>query len=113
MVQWLKGRGPEAEFPGGLVVRTWSFHCRGPGSVLGLGTEILHQATAQHGRKKKKMGVLQPDSLSQIPRLLIFSCVTLGKLFWPSEASFLAPHSRDSHVSSFRCHDTCDHVKIE
>ena len=28
------------EFPGGLVVRILGFHCCGPGSVLGQGTEI-------------------------------------------------------------------------
>ena len=32
------------EFPGGPVVRTWSVHCHGPGSVPGRGTKIL-QAT--------------------------------------------------------------------
>ena len=29
------------EFPGGLVVRILGFHCCGPGSVPGRGTEIL------------------------------------------------------------------------
>ena len=28
------------EFPGGLVVRIWHFHCYGPGSIPGQGTEI-------------------------------------------------------------------------
>ena len=42
------------EFPGGVVVRIWCFpHC-GPGSVPGLGIEILHQATTCHRPKKKK-----------------------------------------------------------
>ena len=27
------------EFPGGLVVRIWCFHCHGPGLVCSLGTE--------------------------------------------------------------------------
>ena len=27
------------EFLGGVVVRTWRFHCRGPGSIPGQGTE--------------------------------------------------------------------------
>ena len=40
------------EFPGGLMVRILGFHCRDPGSVPGLGTEILQ--TAQHSQKKKK-----------------------------------------------------------
>ena len=29
------------ELPGGPVVRTWHFHCRGLGSVPGRGTKIL------------------------------------------------------------------------
>ena len=41
------------EFPGGLVVRTQCFHCRGPCSVSGLGAEILHQATAHCGPPPK------------------------------------------------------------
>ena len=28
------------EFPGGIVVRTQPFHCCGPGSIPGQGTEI-------------------------------------------------------------------------
>ena len=39
-------------FPGGLVVRIWCFHCRGPGLIPDRGTEIL-QAT-RHSQKKKK-----------------------------------------------------------
>ena len=38
------------EFPGCPVVRTWCFHCRGPGSIPGGGTKIP-QAT----RRKKKI----------------------------------------------------------
>ena len=41
-------------FPGGLAVRTWCFHCFGPGSIHGLGTEIPHQAIACRGQKKEK-----------------------------------------------------------
>lgn len=40
------------EFPGGPVVRGRSFHCHGPGSAPGPGTEILHAAWAA----KKKGG---------------------------------------------------------
>ena len=40
------------EFPGCPVVRTWCFHCCGPGSIPGRGTKIP-QAT-QCGQKKKK-----------------------------------------------------------
>ena len=32
---------PYKEFPGGLLVRIPCFHCRGLGSIPGLGTEIL------------------------------------------------------------------------
>ena len=32
----------DGEFPGGSVGRTWSFHCRGLGSIPGQGTKILH-----------------------------------------------------------------------
>ena len=35
----------QRELPGGLVVRTLHFHCCGPGSILGLRTEIPGQAT--------------------------------------------------------------------
>ena len=35
------GSNPEMwEFPGGPVIRTWHFHCWGPGSVPGQGTNI-------------------------------------------------------------------------
>ena len=42
---------PSGEFPGVLVVRMAGFHCHGPGSVLGQGTEILQ--AEQHGPKKR------------------------------------------------------------
>ena len=44
------------EFPDGPVVRTWQFHCWGPGSILGQGIRIM-QAT-QHGQKKKKKSLI-------------------------------------------------------
>ena len=34
------------------MVRTWHFHCHGPGSIPGQGTKIPQ--AAQHGQKKKK-----------------------------------------------------------
>ena len=40
------------EFPGDLVVRILGFHCRGLGSVLAQGTEILQAVWC--GQKKKK-----------------------------------------------------------
>ena len=36
------------------MVRIPGFHCRGPGSVPGQGTEILAGRTAQAQKKKKK-----------------------------------------------------------
>ena len=39
------------ESPGGPVVRTWHFHCSGPGSIPGWGTKIL-QATWWSQKKK-------------------------------------------------------------
>lgn len=38
-------------FPHGLVVRTWQQDCS-LGAVPGLGTEIQHQASARHSKKK-------------------------------------------------------------
>ena len=40
------------EFPGGLMVRVPGFHCQGPGSDPGQGTEIPQ--ARWHSRKKKK-----------------------------------------------------------
>lgn len=40
------------ELPGGLMVRTWSFHSHDLGSVRGWGTEILQ--TAWCGKKKRE-----------------------------------------------------------
>ena len=36
------------EFPGGLVIRIWCFHCHGPGLIPGQGTETLQ--AVQHGQ---------------------------------------------------------------
>ena len=52
------------EFPGGLVVRILCFHCRGPGSVPGLGTEIPASCAA---RPKK-----QTDCVT-----VVLSCLNL------------------------------------
>ena len=41
------------EFPVGLVVRTWCFHCCGPDSIPGLGTKIPYQAAALRPKKKR------------------------------------------------------------
>lgn len=42
------------ELPGGLVVRTWRFHCCDLGSVRGWGTEILQTAWCGKKQQKKK-----------------------------------------------------------
>ena len=44
------------EFPGGLVITILGFHCRGPGSVPGWGTEISWAKWC--GKKKKKKSLL-------------------------------------------------------
>ena len=43
-----KRKKKKREFPGGLVVRILGFHCHGPGSIPGQGTEIPQ---AGHGQK--------------------------------------------------------------
>ena len=53
------------EFPGSLVVRIWGFHCHGPGSLPGWGTEILASHVALHNRKKT-------DKDCQCP--IVFQC---------------------------------------
>ena len=45
-------RKKSGEFPGELVVRILSFHCHGPGSVPGGGTEPVQSSWC--GKKKKK-----------------------------------------------------------
>ena len=40
------------EFPGGLVVKTWHFHCRSAGSIPGQGTKI--DPTSHRARSKTK-----------------------------------------------------------
>ena len=40
------------EFPGGVVDRTWHLYRCDLGLIPGLGTEIPHQATIQHGGRK-------------------------------------------------------------
>lgn len=39
----------KSKFPGSQVVRIWRFHCPGPGSISGQGTEIPQ--AAQHCQK--------------------------------------------------------------
>ena len=44
------------QFPDGLVVRIWHFHCRGLGSIPGQGTEIP-QAMRMAKKKEKKRNI--------------------------------------------------------
>ena len=44
-----KNKNMKREFPGGLMVRIPGFHCHGPGSVPGWGTEI--PCAMQHSQK--------------------------------------------------------------
>ena len=57
------------EFPGGPVVRTPHFHCRGAGSIPGQETKILH-AWDQAGTlvNKADAGVRGPPSSHHIPQ---------------------------------------------
>ena len=49
------------EFSGGLVVRILGFHCHGPGSDSGWGTEILMLlGMAKKEKKKKKKQKTKP-----------------------------------------------------
>lgn len=70
---------------GALVVRTWYFHRRSPGSTPGLGIEILHQAAAHHGqglpkKKKKKKDDNHVRSLLGLPFEVRFSGLGSSKL---------------------------------
>ena len=40
------------EFPGSPVVRSWCFHCRGPGSIPGWGTKIPQNKTKKRERDR-------------------------------------------------------------
>ena len=42
------------ELPEGPVVRTWCFHCRGPGSSPGQGTKISQAVCVAWWKKLKK-----------------------------------------------------------
>ena len=46
--------GKDVKFSGGLAVRIQHSYHQSSGSVLGLGTEVPHQATAHRSKKKKK-----------------------------------------------------------
>ena len=50
----LKGAERPGGFPGGPVVKALHFHCRGLGSIPGLGTKILQSKKKKKTIKKKK-----------------------------------------------------------
>ena len=41
-------------FPGGLTVKILGFHCHGPGSIPGRGTEMSCSAAKKEKKKQKK-----------------------------------------------------------
>ena len=45
------------EFPGDLVVRTWRFHCQGPGSTPGRGPKIPQARSVAKKRKRSAFDV--------------------------------------------------------
>ena len=49
------------DFPGGLVIRILGFHCLGPGSVPGQGTEIFCKPCGM--TRKRKTNINQSDRL--------------------------------------------------
>ena len=63
------------------LVRIQCFHCYIPGSVSGLGTEILHQAAACLSQKKKKKKI--PNRQADLENFFFFSVfqVMLSTLF--------------------------------
>ena len=68
------------------MIRTWPFHCCGLGSIPGLGTEILHQATAccghaSHPPKKKTLRKINPKPDSMIKSYFIYFYYFLKVLF--------------------------------
>ena len=54
------------------MVRRQRFHCSGPGSIPGLGTEIQHQAAAHCGQKienqKERQCTQTPRTVRHIPK---------------------------------------------
>ena len=52
----LGATGPEShwDFPGGSVVRTLYFHCRGPGFNPSQGTKIPHATYCSKKKKRKE-----------------------------------------------------------
>ena len=43
------------KFPGGPVVRTWRFHCQGPSSIPGWGTNITQLRSPAKKKKNKEV----------------------------------------------------------
>ena len=74
------------EFPGGLVVRIRRFHCRGPGSIPGRGTEIK-----KYIKRDLSLGMRIACAYCRADRH--FSCVEgsvwrQGRGYWPLRREF-------------------------
>ena len=70
------------------MVRTPRFHCRGPGSIPGQGTKILH--AVWHGQKKKETGEISFNRyLTQYSQNIIISTCNQNKKlkFYPTKLS--------------------------
>ena len=81
-----------ADFPGGLMVKTHGFHCRGLGSIPGQGTKILHMTW--HKQNKQNQEVQGSDNQA------------LNRQKDPSQRGCLGPATRRAtllplHVCAF------------
>ena len=56
VIEWVSHKCWQWDFPGGPVVKTLCFQCRGLGSIPGRGTEDPH--TVQHGGKKESVELI-------------------------------------------------------
>ena len=60
------------EFPGSPVVRTWCFHCQGPGSIPGRGTKT-HKVPKKEKKRKKSHSKMEVGAGKQHRPLVPFS----------------------------------------
>ena len=83
-ISYKQEMGVGGEFPGGPVVRTQCFHCRGHG-FNPWGNKILH--ATWHGQKKKRngghgkdlyLGALQGPAWFQLEQLISKECLKSG-----------------------------------
>ena len=73
----------QREFPSGLGVKMWHFHCRGPGLIPGWGTKIPQ---AEWCGQKKKKKIVQIISFTFFIYDLsdIFYILTFNGSIWPT-----------------------------